>query len=282
MIKRVLTSKLFYLILLFVLNISILIYICILSIKPIDLGIQYIPSSEGEIMPTTFNRYLVQQKDFTIYDVYETEIINSDEMYSTYIVNDTIVQIGSEINKDDILGSYNGDNVYSLYNSFCLDIVVCNDGYEITTYNYDKFYVEVKMNSFKYLSREFESKEIFINYNDEYFRLKLTGYDFSLFQSSNVIKAIFSTENCNSLINSNSSCTLAIKNNEYKNQFYILASVFNNQTYQKSFYILDDNKMTMIFVECFEIVGDYALIKSSSFNLSKGLYLYLYEWFYGN
>ena len=92
-----------------------------------------------------------------------------------------------------------------------------------------------------------------------------------------MIKAIFSTENCNSLINSNSSCTLAIKNNEYKNQFYILASVFNNQTYQKSFYILDDNKMTMIFVECFEIVGDYALIKSSSFNLSKGLYLYLYE-----
>ncbi len=277
MLKRIFSSKLFYLILLFVLNISVLIYVCIITIKPLDLGTEYFPSSGNEILPTTSSRYLIKEKNFVTYESYNAEIVDKDGMYSTYKLNNKFIQVGNEIKKDDLLGSYNGDNVYSSHDSFCLDIIECDDGYEVITYNYNMFLLEISLGNYDYQHFTFEAEEIFMNYNGYYYSLNFVGYDYSFFQGSNLIKAIFAPQHCNSLINSNSKCTFEIKRDEYINQLYVSAELFDYQTYHKSFYVVIDDVVTFIYVECFEIVDDYALIQSSDLKLESGMYLYLYE-----
>ena len=277
MIKRIFSSKLFYLILLFVLNISVLIYVCIITIKPLDLGTEYFPSNGSKILPTTSSRYLIQKKNFVTYESYNAEIIDEDEMYSTYKLNDKFIQVGNEIKKDDLLGSFNGVNVYSSYDSFCLDIIECGDGYEVITYNYNRFFVEISIGNYDYQHISFDAGEIYMNYNGNYYGLNFVGYDYSFFQSSNIIKANFSPQNCNALINSNSKCTFEIKKDEYINQVYVSAELFDYQTYHKSFYVVIDDSIILIYVECFAIVDNYALIQSSDLKLENGMYRYLYE-----
>ena len=236
MFKRIFSSKLFYLILLFILNISVLIYVCVVTIKPLDLGTEYFPSSENQIFPTSSSRYLVQEKNFVTYESYSAEIIDDEEMYSTYKLNEKCVQIGDEIKKDVIIGYFNGENVYSLYDSFCLDIIECQDGYEVLTYNYNKFFVEISIGNYDYQHISFDDSEIYMRHNGYYYNLNFVGFDYSFFQSSNIIKANFSPINCNVLINSNSKCTFEIKKDEYKNQVYVSADLFDYQKYHKSFY----------------------------------------------
>lgn len=277
MIKKIFSSKLFYLILLFILNISVLICVCIITIKPLDSGTEYFPSGEDKILPTTSSRYLIQEKNFITYESYYAEIINEEEIYSTYKLNEKVIQVGTEIKKDDIIGSYNGNSVYSLFDSFCLDVVECENGYEVITYNYNKFLVEISMGNYDYQHVSFDTTEIYLNHNGNYYGLNFVGYDYSFFQSSNIIKAVFSPKDCNALINSNSNCTFEIKKDEYKNQLCVSAELFDYQTYHKSFYVIVDNVITLIYVESFEIVDNYALIQSSDLKLEKGMYLYLYE-----
>ena len=64
---------------------------------------------------------------------------------------------------------------------------------------------------------------------------------------------------------------------EKVNQVYVSADLFDYQKYHKSFYVVINGVITFIYVECFEIIDNYALIKSTDLKLEKGMYLYIYE-----
>ena len=277
MIKKFFTSKLFYLILLFVINISVLISACVITIKPLEEGKEYFPSTENKITSTLTSRYLIQGKDFTTYKSHNAKVLDNENIYSTYIVDSKVVLPGSEIKKGDLIGSHKGHDVYSTFDSLCLDIKANEEVYEVITYNYNQFRVEISLGNFDYLHAKFDSSENYIRHDGDYYAMNFEGYDYSSYQSLNIVKAIFSPKDCRALINSNSNCTLEIKKEEYKNQICVPAKLFDSQLIHKAFYIVLSDKIIPIYVEAFEIVDNYALIRSTDIKLEKGMYLYLYE-----
>lgn len=277
MIKRIFSSKLFYLIVLFILNISVLICFCKITINQIDSGVDFYPSYESQIKPTTSSRYLIREKNFVVYESYSAEIIDDENIYSTYKLDESFFEIGNEIKENDLLGTFNGNNIYATYDSFCLDIKDSENWIELLTYNYNKFLVKVSLGFYDYYHISFENSDIYIKHDGNYYCLNFVGYDYSCFQSSNLIKADFVPENCNALINSNSECTLEIKKGEYNNQLYVSAELFDYQTFYMSFYVEIDDVFTFVYVECFELIDNCALIQSSDVILKNGMYLYVYE-----
>lgn len=279
-IMKKIHSKTFYLCLLFAVNVIVLTCFSIVTINQFDTQENYIVNdniTNNNIQPTTNSRYLIQKKNFVVYDSYSVEIKETDETYSTYIVDTCNICVGQEINKNDQIGLDNNIAIYAETDSFCLDIQKENSGYKVLLYNYNAFSVEFNMSVSDFYRLAINEKEVFLKCFGDYSKLEFKGYDYSSVGSNNTIKATFSTLDCDLLINSNSTCTLEIKKNEYTNQLYLPASLFDNQLVYKLFYIIKNNNIYAIYVESFAIVDEYALIRSEDYSLKEGMFLYLYE-----
>ncbi|MGM9858910.1 MAG: hypothetical protein ACI311_06665 [Bacilli bacterium] len=277
MFKKFFTSKLTYLVLLFVINISALICVCIYTIKPLDQGQEYIPNNDDYIEPTTSCRYMVQERDFIKYQSYNATVVDNANIYNTYILDTTSITIGDDISEGDLLGKYLGEDVFSSYDSFCLNVIENEEKYEVIVYNYNQFSIQLSLNSRDYYNFDTTNEEIFLKCNDIQTKVVFKGYDYSLFKTQNRIVLKFQTENCKYLINSNMECTLEVKEAEYNKMLCLPASIFNYQTYHKMFYVLQNEQYIPIYVEALEFIDDYALIASSDNSLCKGMFLYLYE-----
>lgn len=276
--KKLLQSKTLYLFLLIVINTIVLIALCVTTYSSTEVGTTYISSGTSEVEPTSSSRYLIESRNFTMYDSYDAVVSDYDYMYSTYVVDDTDIELGNEISKGDVLGEYGGIEIVSEYDSFCIDTIDNETSKEIVTYNYNSFLITIELSPSAYRSAEFDTLSgIYVNVDDIFYSTKFEGYDYSSFSTENIIEAKFITTNCNTLVNHNSICSIEVAQQTYTAQICVDASLYDSQLFSKLFYVIDGDSIISIYVDSFAIVEDYALISCSSYTLTEGMYLYTYE-----
>jgi hypothetical protein len=277
--KKFFKSSTLYLSILFLLNAAVLVALCFTTFSNIDNGTEFAPSIDiSAVEPTTMTRYLIGRKDFNVYKNFGGTLTDGSNMYSTILVDDANIEVGQEVAKDDIVGTYNGEETKAEYDSFCIEINTVLSHKEILLYNYNKFTISIDLAPRDYYEYQFQNTEkVYVHANDKYYKATFRGYNYDNYVATNTITAYFITEHCNELISFNSSLSIEILTENYTNQTYVSSEVFDNNLAYKLFYVENNEMLINIYVESFAIVDNYALIRSNDFTLDSGMYLYLYE-----
>lgn len=275
--KKVFKSKTFYLALLFLINTSLFIVLCVSTFKNDKSYIDFVPSTTNSFIPTTGFRYEVRKKNFVVFDSYDGIISENGEMYSTYILDSCEFSIGSKVEKDERIGKLNDTIVYSTFESICIDILLDSENNCVAKfYNFNQFLIEITLTPREYTSINFAGMTgIYFSGNGYEYNVSFDGYDYDLLEEKSIISARFRPVNCDSFITKKSEVSIKVKKKEYFNQLYLPASVFDDSICSKSFYIIENSDYKLIYIDSIYIIDNYALIQCDNYILNEGLYLYI-------
>ncbi|MEG2270183.1 MAG: hypothetical protein RR909_01085 [Bacilli bacterium] len=274
---KLLKSKTLYLTLLMAINVSFLISLCVITVNKESKVPDFIGSTQT-FEPTAKNRYIVNSKDFTSYTKFDAKITENKDLYSTISLDTTNVKIGQKIMKNDKIGSLNGEDVLSSYDSLCLKVYEENGITKIVNYNYNCFTISINFSMYDYYQNSLEKPDsLFLELLGYFYKVQFNGYNFDSFEKDGIVICSFIPFDCDSLINKDSKCSIDIVKHKYLNHNYLAASLFNNSICSKLFFISSNNKVISIFVDCVLIIDEYALIECYNHPLESGSYLYLYE-----
>lgn len=276
--KKVFKSKTLYLALLFLINTSLFIVLCVSTFKNDKSSyIDFVPDTTNAFIPTTSSRYEVRKKNFEVFDSYEGIISKDDEMYSTYILDSCDFSIGSTVEKNEKIGKFKDTIVYSSFESICIDILLDSENNSVVRfYNFNQFSIEIALTFREYTSVNFgEMTGIYFSGNGYEYNVSFDGYDYDLLEEKSIINARFRPTNCDSFITEKSEVYIKVKKREYLNQFYLPASIFDDSICSKSFYIIENSDYKLIYIDSIYIIDNYALIQCDNYILNESLYLYL-------
>lgn len=185
------------------------------------------------------------------------------------------IAVGDEIEEGQVIGE-NGEEVYALHDSLCLEVTLTEEGlYNLKAYNYGLFSVSISLTINQYSDfRSLDVGDIYFEGNENDYGVEFLGYNYDYLESESRIIASFSPTNCKTFITQNTSIYVKVKTNEYLNQFYLPASIFDNNLCTKYFYVVSGSSYTRIYVEARHIIDRYALVTCSGYSLKEGLYIY--------
>lgn len=277
MIKNIFKSKTLYLTILFLINLSLIITLSVITFSS-DIPLNTFISNDGNgdiFEPTSKTKYVVQERDFFEYSKFDAQIENTENLYSTYKVAVLDFKIGDKVNKDEIIGTYKGTSVKSNFDCILLSISESEDEKVVKFYNFNQYQISVTLEVYQYSSSDFKNEENLSFFtNGKSFSVKFLGFDFDLLESNRVILAKFKPLDVDSFVLTNAEMEIRIKIREYLKHYYLPAKVFDNMLTTKNFFAIINSEYEILDVTAISVIDDCALIESD-YALYKGLALYL-------
>lgn len=278
MIKRILKSNLFYLLLCIILCSSTIISFCLISTEKMNEGKKYhedVSLSSNEIVYSQF--YKVEMMDIYTSSSYDAFISENSNLFASYNLDESFINQYTEVSKGQIIGKKNGMDVLADYDGYVLNKKLSETGIIIDLYNYNQFSLLVEVTEGQYAKNEFNSNEKYVlNCDGKQIEVEFSSYDISNYQENKKIYAVFLTNNCTMILSSNSNVVVQNVDLKYSNAFVLDSSLFDDRICGKSFIRVENGKINYVTIYCNDIVDGRAIIESLSENytLHKGDILY--------
>ena len=276
--KKLFTSKTLYLCLLVAINVALIICVSVLTLGKVDQGKKFYPSFEDSVFtPTNMKRYRVSMDDFNDYIQLNAAVEEGDKIYSVYVVDQVNVKPGQKLKVGEQIGSRATESVLSEFSALCLTVDEDAEATIVKCYNYDNFKVAVPLSSNEYSLYKVHTREYVELYvNEVSFALTFSGYDFSAFEATQQVIALFETSGCTELVTKASPVIVRLIEKTYQDQFYIDSVAFDHQIVSRSFYLIKGKEVTQLYINCFAIIDSKSLIEAQGADLKIGDYLYIY------
>ncbi len=274
--KKIFKSKLFYIALLFTVNLAVIITLSVVVIGDINAGTTYtVPSVEENFVPVSANRYIVKQQTLFSSTSFSSKVVEDSDLYQNIVLENTTLIAGQEISKDDVIGKDSGGDVIATYDAICLNVMDDGTNKTISLYNYNRLTVEVNVTAYEYYNYDFSNdSEIQYYINGSYFDVQFNGVFFDEYESNNIITISYKLKDMFMLINNSSIGTIALVERNYTNALCIDAFHFGGDVSSKLFYMIENDKIYAVYIDLIIIIDEYAIITSLDHDIKAGDYLY--------
>jgi len=278
--KKVFTSKLFYLISLVLINICLLVTLFLVINKRFAYPTEYVikePISQGNVETVLSKYYTVKMGDIQVKENRDAYISVFDDLCSEITLDEVEINKLSEITKGQKIGKSGGNDIFSSSDSFCLDVKEVLGSYTVTLYNYDKFIVKVSVSEKEYMQKKLDTVlAINLYLNEVPCEFQFVEYDLSSFKENGSIYAVFQPKNCKMLVSNYTAVRCDFVLEVIQEVFYTSAAAFDYEIKGNRFYVMNESKSESITLYSNRIVDGYAIIdESSSVELNEGLKLYV-------